>query len=56
MEEVGFIVPTYVQQQALPVLFAGRDCILHAQVILWSLNDLAFQRLIFSISLDDFVG
>ena len=36
MEEVGFIVPTDVQQQALPVLLSGRDCILHAQVNLLS--------------------
>lgn len=36
IEEVGFIVPTDVQQQALPVLLSGRDCILHAQVNLWS--------------------
>lgn len=32
MEELGFVVPTPVQRQALPTLFSGRDCILHAQV------------------------
>ena len=32
MEEIGYVAPTEVQQQALPVLFAGRDCILQAQV------------------------
>ncbi|KAM7278805.1 hypothetical protein ACFE04_005939 [Oxalis oulophora] len=31
MEEVGFVVPTDIQRQALPYLFHGRDCILHAQ-------------------------
>ncbi|KAL8153661.1 hypothetical protein V2J09_011421 [Rumex salicifolius] len=31
MEEVGFVFPTDVQRQALPILFSGRDCILHAQ-------------------------
>lgn len=30
-EEVGYSVPTLVQQEALPVLLSGRDCILHAQ-------------------------
>lgn len=32
MEEVGYSFPTDVQRQALPHLFSGRDCILHAQV------------------------
>ncbi|PNX62830.1 DEAD-box ATP-dependent RNA helicase chloroplastic-like, partial [Trifolium pratense] len=31
MEEVGYVMPTEVQKQALPHLFSGRDCILHAQ-------------------------
>ncbi|KAI8010435.1 hypothetical protein LOK49_LG06G02554 [Camellia lanceoleosa] len=31
VEEVGFVVPTDVQQKALPILLSGRDCILHAQ-------------------------
>ncbi|KAL9264953.1 DEAD-box ATP-dependent RNA helicase 58, chloroplastic-like protein [Drosera capensis] len=31
LEEIGFIFPTDVQEQALPVLFSGKDCILHAQ-------------------------
>lgn len=30
-EEVGFLIPTDVQEQALPVLLSGLDCILHAQ-------------------------
>ena len=32
MEEVGFVAPTDVQREALPVLLSGHDCILHAQV------------------------
>lgn len=32
MEEVGYLSPTNVQLQALPILFSGRDCLLHAQV------------------------
>ncbi|KAG4179660.1 hypothetical protein ERO13_A10G118100v2 [Gossypium hirsutum] len=31
LEEVGYLVPTDVQKEALPVLFSGNDCILHAQ-------------------------
>ncbi|KAF5196578.1 Dead-box atp-dependent rna helicase 58 protein, partial [Thalictrum thalictroides] len=31
-EEVGFVEPTDVQREALPMLLSGRDCILHAQV------------------------
>ncbi|CAL5337731.1 unnamed protein product [Camellia sinensis] len=31
VEEVGFVVPTDVQQKALPIMLSGRDCILHAQ-------------------------
>ncbi|BAD87358.1 putative RNA helicase [Oryza sativa Japonica Group] len=30
-EEVGYVVPTEVQEQSLPVLLSGQDCILHAQ-------------------------
>ncbi|KAK6930007.1 DEAD/DEAH box helicase domain [Dillenia turbinata] len=30
-EGLGFVQPTDVQRQALPILFSGRDCILHAQ-------------------------
>ncbi|MFS8005760.1 putative RNA helicase [Helianthus anomalus] len=33
VEEVGYLTPTEIQRQALPVLFSRRDCILHAQVI-----------------------
>lgn len=32
VEEVGYVIPTDIQRQALPTLFSGRDCILHAQV------------------------
>ncbi|XP_062182238.1 DEAD-box ATP-dependent RNA helicase 58, chloroplastic-like, partial [Phragmites australis] len=31
-EEVGYVVPTEVQEQSLPVLLSGQDCILHAQI------------------------
>ncbi|KAF8016923.1 hypothetical protein BT93_H2197 [Corymbia citriodora subsp. variegata] len=31
MEEVGYILATDVQREALPALFSGRDCVLHAQ-------------------------
>ncbi|XP_034685732.1 DEAD-box ATP-dependent RNA helicase 58, chloroplastic isoform X1 [Vitis riparia] len=47
IEEVGFIVPTDVQQQALPVLLSGRDCILHAQT--GSGKTLTYLLLIFSV-------
>ncbi|OQU88256.1 hypothetical protein SORBI_3003G442700 [Sorghum bicolor] len=30
-EEVGYVVPTEVQEQSLPLLLSGQDCILHAQ-------------------------
>jgi len=33
MEEIGYVMPTDIQREALPYLFSGRDCILHAQVI-----------------------
>jgi hypothetical protein len=33
MEEIGFVFPTDIQREALPTLFTGRDCILHAQVL-----------------------
>ncbi|KAM7462750.1 hypothetical protein LguiA_030871 [Lonicera macranthoides] len=46
VEEVGYTVPTDVQQQALPLLFSGRDCILHAQT--GSGKTLAYLLLIFS--------
>ena len=36
IEEVGFIMPIDVQQQALLILLSGHDYILHAQVNLWS--------------------
>ncbi|KAI5573457.1 hypothetical protein POPTR_010G092200v4 [Populus trichocarpa] len=47
VEEVGYAVPTDVQKQALPVLFSGRDCILHAQT--GSGKTLAYLLLIFSV-------
>ncbi|XP_048135475.1 DEAD-box ATP-dependent RNA helicase 58, chloroplastic isoform X2 [Rhodamnia argentea] len=31
MEEVGYVLATDVQREALPALFSGRDCVLHAQ-------------------------
>ncbi|CAL5398848.1 unnamed protein product [Camellia sinensis] len=34
VEEVGFVVPTDVQQKALPILLSGLDCILHTQYLL----------------------
>ncbi|KAJ6719221.1 DEAD-BOX ATP-DEPENDENT RNA HELICASE 58 CHLOROPLASTIC [Salix purpurea] len=45
--EVGYVVPTDVQKQALPVLFSGSDCILHAQT--GSGKTLAYLLLIFSV-------
>ncbi|KAI5001496.1 hypothetical protein ZWY2020_026146 [Hordeum vulgare] len=30
-EDVGYVSPTEVQEQSLPVLLSGQDCILHAQ-------------------------
>ncbi|XP_049934149.1 DEAD-box ATP-dependent RNA helicase 58, chloroplastic isoform X2 [Nymphaea colorata] len=30
-EEIGYVIPTDIQEQALPTLLSGRDCILHAQ-------------------------
>ncbi|CAN6272100.1 unnamed protein product [Urochloa humidicola] len=30
-EEVGYVIPTEVQEQSLPLLLSGQDCILHAQ-------------------------
>ncbi|KAH6808850.1 P-loop containing nucleoside triphosphate hydrolases superfamily protein [Perilla frutescens var. frutescens] len=46
-EEVGYIVPTPVQSEALPVLFSGRDCVIHAQT--GSGKTLAYLLLIFSV-------
>ncbi|KAK6913893.1 DEAD/DEAH box helicase domain [Dillenia turbinata] len=46
VEELGFVQPTNVQQQALPILFSGRDCILHAQT--GSGKTLTYLLLIFS--------
>ncbi|KDP40132.1 hypothetical protein JCGZ_02130 [Jatropha curcas] len=46
-EEVGYVVPTDVQRQALPVLFSRRDCILHAQT--GSGKTLAYLLLIYSV-------
>lgn len=33
MDEIGYVMPTDIQREALPYLFSGLDCILHAQVI-----------------------
>ncbi|KAJ1704259.1 hypothetical protein LUZ63_004038 [Rhynchospora breviuscula] len=30
-EEVGYVTPTDVQEQSLPILLSGQDCVLHAQ-------------------------
>ncbi|KAG6732095.1 hypothetical protein I3843_01G153300 [Carya illinoinensis] len=46
-EEVGYTRPTDVQLQALPILFSGCDCILHAQT--GSGKTLAYLLLIFSV-------
>jgi hypothetical protein len=32
-EEVGYVIPTDVQEQSLPVLLSRQDCVLHAQVM-----------------------
>ncbi|GJW16497.1 DEAD-box ATP-dependent RNA helicase 58, chloroplastic isoform X1 [Tanacetum coccineum] len=47
VEEVGYVTPTEIQRQALPVLFSGRDCILHAQT--GSGKTLAYLLLIYSV-------
>ncbi|XP_021861778.1 DEAD-box ATP-dependent RNA helicase 58, chloroplastic isoform X2 [Spinacia oleracea] len=47
MEENGFITPTDVQQQGLPVLFTGCDCVLHAQT--GSGKTLTYLLLVYSI-------
>ncbi|GLT78448.1 hypothetical protein SLA2020_499840 [Shorea laevis] len=47
VEEVGFVVPTDVQREALPLLFSGRDCILHAQT--GSGKTLTYLLLIYSV-------
>ncbi|CAN0856624.1 DEAD-box ATP-dependent RNA helicase 58, chloroplastic [Linum grandiflorum] len=46
-EEVGYVMPTDVQEKALPVLFSGQDCIVHAQT--GSGKTLAYLLLIFSV-------
>ncbi|EHA8589483.1 DEAD-box ATP-dependent RNA helicase 58, chloroplastic [Cocos nucifera] len=45
-EEIGYVVPTAVQNQSLPLLLSGRDCILHAQT--GSGKTLAYLLLVFS--------
>lgn len=47
-EEMGFIVPTDVQKQSLPILLSGRDCILHAQT--GSGKTLAYLLTVFSVN------
>ncbi|XP_061991826.1 DEAD-box ATP-dependent RNA helicase 58, chloroplastic isoform X1 [Rosa rugosa] len=47
MEELGYVAPTPVQRQALPTLFSGRDCILHAQT--GSGKTLTYLLLIFAV-------
>ncbi|CAL9122356.1 unnamed protein product [Musa textilis] len=45
-EEIGYVLPTDVQRQSLPLLLAGRDCILHAQT--GSGKTLAYMLSVFS--------
>ncbi|KAI3496476.1 hypothetical protein L1887_38840 [Cichorium endivia] len=47
IEELGYHMPTEIQRQALPVLFSGQDCILHAQT--GSGKTLAYLLQIFSV-------
>ncbi|KAI3710039.1 hypothetical protein L2E82_39812 [Cichorium intybus] len=47
IEELGYHMPTEIQKQALPVLFSGQDCILHAQT--GSGKTLAYLLQIFSV-------
>ncbi|XP_021290789.1 DEAD-box ATP-dependent RNA helicase 58, chloroplastic isoform X1 [Herrania umbratica] len=47
MEELGHVMPTDVQREALPVLFSGNDCILHAQT--GSGKTLTYLLLIYSV-------
>ncbi|CAH1449634.1 unnamed protein product [Lactuca virosa] len=47
IEELGFLMPTEIQRQALPILFSGQDCILHAQT--GSGKTLAYLLQIFSV-------
>ncbi|CAA0839872.1 DEAD-box ATP-dependent RNA helicase 58-chloroplastic [Striga hermonthica] len=46
-EEIGYITPTSVQKEALPVLFSGRDCVIQAQT--GSGKTLAYLLLILSV-------
>ncbi|GAB2294929.1 DEAD-box ATP-dependent RNA helicase 58, chloroplastic [Dionaea muscipula] len=47
LEEIGFLFPTDAQRQALPILFSGSDCILHAQT--GSGKTLTYLLLIYSV-------
>ncbi|KAI5650561.1 hypothetical protein M9H77_36566 [Catharanthus roseus] len=47
MEEIGYLFPTNVQMQSLPLLFSGRDCVLQAQT--GSGKTLAYLLQIFSV-------
>ncbi|XP_062108418.1 DEAD-box ATP-dependent RNA helicase 58, chloroplastic isoform X1 [Humulus lupulus] len=47
VDEVGYVIPTDVQRQALPTLFSGFDCVLHAQT--GSGKTLTYLLLIFSV-------
>ncbi|XVE81553.1 hypothetical protein DITRI_Ditri15bG0074000 [Diplodiscus trichospermus] len=47
MEELEYVLPTDVQREALPVLFSGNDCILHAQT--GSGKTLTYLLLIYSV-------
>ncbi|XBI22972.1 hypothetical protein VPH35_063924 [Triticum aestivum] len=46
-EDVGYVSPTEVQEQSLPVLLSGLDCILHAQT--GSGKTLAYLLAVFSV-------
>ncbi|XP_020589529.1 DEAD-box ATP-dependent RNA helicase 58, chloroplastic isoform X2 [Phalaenopsis equestris] len=46
-EEIGYVMPTDVQRQSLPVLLCGQDCVLHAQT--GSGKTLAYLLLIYSV-------
>ncbi|CAI0559907.1 unnamed protein product [Linum tenue] len=49
-EGFGYVMPTDVQSQAPPVLLSGRDCVIHAQVGLYSSGKtLAYLLLVFSV-------
>ncbi|XP_073004511.1 DEAD-box ATP-dependent RNA helicase 58, chloroplastic isoform X1 [Typha latifolia] len=44
--EMGYVIPTDIQERSLPIMLSGRDCILHAQT--GSGKTLAYLLLVFS--------